>query len=396
MTEINYIKGYKVRIYPTKEQEENFNKHIGACRYVWNYFLELENENYKNGGKFIDHYDLNRKLTELKKEEGHEWLNEVSCDSLQRICGDLAKAFKRFFKKDSKYPKFKSKKRSKPNYPVRNSTTYFKTNEICMISGIGKVKYKTDFKLPLDRDTKIWNPRVSYDHGKWYISFGLSETNLVDVDYNEYENQVFNDLPDKSLVGIDLGIKTLATVAYNDKCITYPNINKSEKMRKLEKDIKHLERNVSRKYRTNGNFEKSNRIKKEEAKVAKKRRKEADIRMNHIHQITSEIIKMRPQQVVMEDLRVRNMMRNRHLSKSIQDSSFFTFIDTMRYKCSMNGIRFKQVPSNYPSSKTCSNCGYIKKDLKLKDRTYVCPECGLEIDRDYNAAINLMNYKFND
>lgn len=396
MPYVNYIRGYKIRIFPTKEQEENFNKHIGACRYIWNYFLNLENENYRNGGKFIDHYDLNRKMTDLKKDGIHGWLDKVSNSSLQLVCRDLTKAFKDFFNMITRYPKFKSKKKAKPTYPVRNDRTFFKSSSVCRISSIGDVKYKSDFDLPIGKNVKVTNARVSCKFDKWYLSFGLEEYKFVEVDYNEYENQVFNDIPDKSLVGIDLGIKTLATVAYNDQCMTYPNINKSNKMRRLEKDIKHLQRTVARKYRTHGNFIKTNNIIREERKMAKLFNKQRNIRVNHIHQITSSIIKLKPNRVVMEDLRVRNMMKNHHLASSIQSASFGSFIDTMRYKCLKNGIQFKQVPSNYPSSKTCSCCGYIKKDLKLRDRVYECPECGLSIDRDYNAAINLMNYEFVD
>jgi putative transposase len=212
----------------------------------------------------------------------------------------------------------------------------------------------------------------------------------------------------KSIIGIDLGIKTLATVAYrNNGTITYkkyPNINKSKRMRNLEKREKELQRSISRKHRTykrlnidtkDKDYKKSNRLLRVEKELGKVYKRKTDIRRNHINQITAEIVKMKPDRVVMEDLGVQKMMKNKFLAKYIQDANFNYFIDNMKYKCDWNNIEFKQVPSDYPSSKTCSCCGYIKKDLKLKDRTYVCPICGYEEDRDVNAAKNLLSYKFN-
>ncbi len=254
---------------------------------------------------------------------------------------------------------------------------------------IGEIKFKSDRELPIGKNNiKIWNGRISQELNKWYLSFELLEE-------TDYESQVIDDISDKSLIGIDLGVKELATVAVsNDDFIVYHNINKSKKMKKLEKRRKYYERSQARKYRTNGNWEKSKNILKEEDKLRKLYKKQRDIRSNYIHQVTSDIIKLKPDRVVMEDLHVRNMMKNKHLAKSIQEESFGGFIETMKYKCEWNNIEFKQVPWNYPSSKTCSCCGNIKKDLKLKDHIYICPECGFEMDRDMNAARNLMNYNF--
>lgn len=374
------IKGYRIRIYPNKEQKTLIEKHIGCCRFIWNYMLSLQNENYEKGNKYISRYDMIRSLTPLKKREEYLWLNEVSNTSLQNICTDLDKDFKGFFKKLNGYPKFKSKKKSKNIYPVCCNRFYFKDNIHIQIQMLGIVKCKTDFKVPIGKH-KFSNVRLSKELNKYFISFGL-----------ECENQV-RKLNDYSM-GIDLGVKELAAVSYGDDSLIFHNINKSSKMRKLNRELKHLQRSVSRKYEENrqGNkYIKTNNIIKLEKKIYKINRKISNIRTNYIHQITHKLVELLPKRVVMENLNVSGMMKNKHLSEAIAGQGFYRFISYMKYKCEWNGIEFIQADKFYPSSKTCSCCGKIRKDLKLSDRVFRC-ECGAEIDRDINAAINLKNY----
>ena len=374
------IKGYRIRIYPNKEQKILIEKHMGCCRFIWNYMLNLQNENYKKGNKYISRYDMIRSLTPLKKREEYLWLNEVSNTSLQNICIDLDKDFKGFFKKLNGYPKFKSKKKSKNIYPVCCNRFYFKDNIHIQIQILGIVKCKTDFKVPIGKH-KFSNVRLSKELNKYFISFGL-----------ECENQV-RKLNDYSM-GIDLGVKELAAVSYGDDSLIFHNINKSSKMRKLNRELKHLQRSVSRKYEENrqGNkYIKTNNIIKLEKKIYKINRKISNIRTNYIHQTTHKLVELLPKRVVMENLNVSGMMKNKHLSEAIAEQGFYRFISYMKYKCEWNGIEFIQVDRFYPSSKTCSCCRKVKKDLKLSDRIFKC-ECGAEIDRDINAAINLKNY----
>ena len=374
------IKGYRIRIYPNKEQKILIEKHIGCCRFLWNYMLNLQNENYEKGNKYISRYDMIRSLTPLKKQEEYSWLNEVSNTSLQNICTDLDKDFKGFFKKLNGYPKFKSKKKSKNIYPVCCNRFYFKDNIHIQIQILGIVKCKTDFKVPIGKH-KFSNVRLSKELNKYFISFGL-----------ECENQV-RKLNDYSM-GIDLGVKELAAVSYGDDSLIFHNINKSSKMRKLNRELKHLQRSVSRKYEENrqGNkYIKTNNIIKLEKKIYKINRKISNIRTNYIHQTTHKLVELLPKRVVMENLNVSGMMKNKHLSEAIAEQGFYRFISYMKYKCEWNGIEFIQADKFYPSSKTCSCCGKIRKDLKLSDRVFRC-ECGAEIDRDINAAINLKNY----
>lgn len=375
------IKSFKVRIYPTKSQEALIWKHIGSCRFIWNYMLSEQEKLYDLGERHLSAFDMINLLKPLKNDGEHEWLYEVSNTSLQIACQDLDKAYKSFFKKQSGFPKFKSRKRSKPNYPICATGFYFSEGKV-QIQKLGKVKYKTDFDLPQGRDAKFSNPRISFINGKWILTFGM-----------ECENQT-PELTEER-VGIDLGIKDLAVVAIDNESAVFHNINKSRSVRKLKRKIIYLQRSISRKYEQNrvGNkYFKTNNILRQEIKLCRLHARLSNIRSNYIHQCTHYIVSKLPCRVVMEDLNVSGMMKNKHLSKAIQEQCFFEFIRQMKYKCEWNGIEFIQVSRFYPSSKTCSNCGCIKHDLKLSDRTYSCSECGFVIDRDLNAAINLMKY----
>ena len=375
------IKSFKVRIYPTKSQEALIWKHIGSCRFIWNYMLSEQEKLYDLGERHLSAFDMINLLKPLKNDGEHEWLYEVSNTSLQIACQDLDKAYKSFFKKQSGFPKFKSRKRSKPNYPICATGFYFSEGKV-QIQKLGKVKYKTDFDLPQGRDAKFSNPRISFINGKWILTFGM-----------ECENQT-PELTEKR-VGIDLGIKDLAVMAIDNESAVFHNINKSRSVRKLKRKIIYLQRSISRKYEQNrvGNkYFKTNNILRQEIKLRRLHARLSNIRSNYIHQCTHYIVSKLPCRVVMEDLNVSGMMKNEHLSKAIQEQCFFEFIRQMKYKCEWNGIEFIQVSRFYPSSKTCSNCGCIKHDLKLSDRTYSCSECGFVIDRDLNAAINLMKY----
>ena len=382
------IKSYKIRIYPTKEQEELIWKHIGCCRFIYNQMLAKEIESYNQGEKYSGQFGMINKLPELK--EDFPWLKEVSSASLQLELGDLHTAYQNFFRRVKKkqnpgFPKFKSKKRSKAKYPVNMQRMHFEENHV-QIQKLGKVKYKTDYDLPLGKGNKFINPRIEYVKAtnKFMLSFGLEIEN---------QNPELNDYS----VGIDLGVKELAVISYDGNSKIYSNINKSKKVRDLEKRQKSLQRSISRKYEQNKQgkkFIKTKNIEREEKELLRVYSKLTNIRTNYIHQITSEIIKLHPKRVVMEDLNVSGLMKNKHLSKSIQQQKFGLFIQCMKYKCEFNGIEFIQADRFYPSSKTCSCCGAYHKDIvnSLRVRKWTCPDCGTIHDRDLNAAINLENY----
>lgn len=372
------IKSIKIRLIPIKEQEILMLKSVGVSRFTYNWGLNRWNELLQLNEKPSKFNIKNEFNNTIKKQEEYKWIKEVSAQTTAEVFDDLNKAFNNFLNKRAKYPRFKSKKKSRQSFYVRYDAIKFEDGKV-NLEKIGKVKYKTNYKIPtLD---KYVNPRCSFDGKYWYLSLGF--------DYDENQVMLNKDLS----VGIDLGIKDLAIVSHIDKPIK--NINKTAKVKKLKKRLKRLQRQVSRKYEANkcGNkFVKTNNIIKLEKQIKLLHRKLSNIRSNHIHQATNKIIKLYPYRAVMEDLAISNMMKNKHLSKSIQEQCFYEFIRQMKYKCEFNKIEFVQVPRNFPSSKQCSCCDEIKKDLKLKDRVYICDKCNLIIDRDKNASINLSNY----
>ena len=368
----------KVRIYPTKEQEQKLWQSVGTARFIYNYTLAKQEENYKNGGKFISDGIIRKELTQLKKSE-LIWLNEVSNNVTKQSVKDACKAYKRFFKSLANKPKFKSRKKSKPSF--YNDTSKLKVKEKkVLIEKVGWIK--TNEQIPID--VKYNNPRVTYDNKYWYISVG------VEVDKKQEE------LTDISL-GIDLGLKDLA-VCSDGK--VFKNINKTKEVKNLEKRLKQKQRQISRKYEINKikkggscQFIKTKNIEKLENTTKLMHRKLTNIRDNYIHQVTTSIVKTKPYRIVIEDLNVSGMIKNKHLSDSVRKQCFNKFRQYITYKAELYGIGLVIADRFYPSSKTCSECGSIKKDLKLKDRVYRCPHCGVVIDRDYNASLNLSMYK---
>ena len=376
------IKSMIIRLFPTKDQEQKMWQHIGASRFIWNYMLALQQERYKNGEKHLSAYGMNYMLTELKQKDELKWLYEVSNSMLQRTCADLAKAYDGFFKKRTGFPKFKSRKKSKPSFALADTIgkTWF-SETFVNIQNVGKVAYKTNYEVPLGNKIKFSNPRISYTaNHKWIVTVG------VDC---ESQAPILTDKP----MGIDLGVKELAVVAFGDEQIVFHNENKSKKVRQLRRKLKHLQRNLARKYRTNSSYEETNAVKELKDQIKRLYFHIANIQRDYIHQTTHALVSLLPRMVTMEDLNVKGMMKNRCNSRAIGEQCFYEFIRQMKYKCEWNGIEFFQVDRFYPSSKTCSCCGTIKKDLRQGDRTYICKECGTVIDRDYNAAINLMKYK---
>lgn len=380
------IRSYKVRIYPTKKQEVIMNKHINCCRFMWNYMLELNLKREELGLYILSGFDMSKEMTILRNQPQYSWLKDISSHSLQVICHDLEDAYKRFFNKTSRKPKFKKKDKAKRAFPARCDRTYFKNEKIVVVPVIGNIKYRTDFNFQYGRNAlKLKNPRISNVGNKWFLTFGL-EADKQDYNLNDFS------------VGIDLGIKDLAVVSYDeDKFKVYHNINKSKKVKYYKSKLKHVQRNLSRKYekRKSENFynkEMSKNEIRELEKIQYLYRRLANIRDNYIHRVTAEIVNILPKRIVIEDLRVSNMLKDKRLSEEIYEQSFYKFREYLTYKCEEKGIELVIADKYYPSSKTCSCCGNIKKNLKLSDRTYICDKCGFTIDRDLNAAINLMNY----
>ena len=364
----------KIRLYPTEVQEQKLWQSVGTARFIYNWTLARQEENYKNGGKFISDNDLRKEITQLKKSE-LSWLKEVSNNVAKQAVKDACDSYKRFFKGLSDKPRFKSRRKSKPSFYNDNCKLKVKDNAV-NIEKVGWVNIKP-YSIPLG--VKYSNPRISFDGKYWYISVGI-ERELPNV-----------ELTNES-IGIDVGVKDLAICSNG---MIFKNINKTKEVKRLKKVLKRKQRQCSNKYEKNKKgkeFVKTKNIAKLEKQIRLLHRKLANIRSNHIHQATNKIVKAKPSRVVMETLNIKGMMKNRHLAKAIQQQCLYDFKVKMKYKCEFYGIEFVEADKWFPSSKICSCCGNIKKDLKLKDRVYKC-NCGLSIDRDLNASINLSRYK---
>ncbi len=381
------IKTIRVMLLPNNKQKTKLFQYANTARFAYNWALGREQENYKNGGKFISDEYLRKEFTQLKKTSEYTWLNNISNNVTKQAIKDACEAYRDFFKGYAKSPRFKSKKHSVPKFYQDNVKIQF-TDTHVKVEGFAISKKKNKQKLNWIRlaeygriptkNMKYMNPRIKYDGLNWYITVGI-----------EYEDSYA--LPSNDGVGIDLGIKDLSICSDGS---TYKNINKSQKVNKLEKRKRRLQRSISRKYEKNkkgGSYCKTSNIIKSEKELLKLNHRLTNIRQNYLHQTTTEIVKTKPFFVVLEDLNVKGVMKNRHLSKAVQQQCFGEFRRQIEYKSAWNNIPVIIADRFFPSSKLCSCCGNIKKDLKLSDRTYKC-ECGNIIDRDYQASLNLKRY----
>lgn len=389
----------KIRLLPTKEQEILFWKSVGVARWSYNYFLSESFRVYQewladnSKPKHISEMEVRKYINNHLKKTTHTWLTEVGSNVMKQGVKDANIALHNFFRHNKGYPKFKSKKRSKPSFYV-NYESLKRTPNGFQGEKIGVVK--TSESLPkIPKGQKYVNPRITYDGRFWYLSVG----------YTVKTKQV--ELTDEK-VGIDVGLKDLATVSNsnNSHAKKYRNINKGYRIKLLEKRLKRSQRRLSRKISNNVESYSENRvptyirplevcknIQKQKHIIQGLYRKLSNIRTNYIHQVTAEIVKNKPSRIVLEDLNIKWMMKNRHLSKSVANSKWNEFRRQIEYKTGLYGIEVVIADRFYPSSKTCSCCGNIKKDLKLSDRVYRCDCCGNVIDRDINASINLARYQ---
>ena len=383
----------KIKLKPTKEQEILFWKSAGTARWAYNYFLAESERHYqeyldgKHEKKTLNEGDVRKYINNVLKKTTHTWLKEVGSNVMKQAVKDANEARDRWFKGISGKPKFKTRHKSKISFYV-NYESLKRVEGGFQGEKIGFVK--TTQPLPkLTGNQKYSNPRISYDGKNWFLSVGY------EIDEEEVE------LSNESL-GIDVGVKELAVCSNGS---VYKNINKSKEVKRLERKLKREQRKLSRKLEANTlKRDKNNRpiyktplremknIQKQNQVIRQLHKRLTNIRTNHLHQATAEIVKTKPSRIVMETLNIKGMMKNKHLSKAIGQQKLYEFKRQIQYKCKKYGIEFVEADMWYPSSKTCSCCGVIKSDLKLKDRIFKC-ECGFILDRDLNAAINLANYQ---
>ena len=380
------IETIKVQLRPNNKQLTKLFQYAGCSRFAYNWTISREQENYKLGNKFLSDNELRKEFTQLKKHKEYQWLSKISNNVTKQAIKDACNSYKRFFKGLSKYPKFKSKKNSKQSFyqdgvKIQFTNTHVKVEGFTMSHRKNKQKLnwiKLREKGRIPTNCKSMNPRITYDGLHWFVSVS------IDVEDN-------TDIPSNEGVGIDLGLKDLAICSDGH---TYKNVNKTQKVKKIEKRKRRLQRSISRKYNMNKrgeSYKKTSNIIKREKELLKLSKRLTNIRHNHLHQITSEIVKRKPSFICIEDLNVSGMMKNKHLSKAIQQQGLYEFRRQIEYKSDWNNITVIVADRYFPSSKLCSCCGEIKKDLKLSDRIYRC-DCGNIIDRDYQASLNLKQH----
>ena len=374
------LKSFKTEINPTEEQKVKIRKTIGTCRYIYNFYLAHNKELHDNGEKFMSGKSFSVWLNNeyLPKNPDKLWIKEVSSKSVKRSIENGCVAFTRFFKHQSAFPNFKKKGKSDVKmYFVKNNPKDCRCERHRMnIPSLGWVRMKEKGYVPTTKDGYvIKSGHVSIKADRYYVSV------LIEIPNNKIADN------SNEGIGIDLGLKDFAIVS-NGK--TYKNINKSAKLKKLEKQLIREQRSLSRKYENLKKGESTQRanIQKQKLKVQKVHHKIDDIRTDYINKTIAEMVKTKPSYITIEDLNVSGMMKNKHLSKAVASQKFYEFRTKLQAKCKENGIELRVVDRWYPSSKTCHCCGAIRKDLKLSDRIFEC-DCGYIEDRDFNAALNL-------
>ena len=374
------LKSFKTEINPSEEQKVKIRKTIGTCRFIYNFYLAHNKELHENGKKFMSSNKFRVWLNNeyVPKHPEYSWIKEAYSKAVTQAVNNGQTAFTRFFNHKSAFPRFKKKGKSDVKmYFVKNNPKDCRCERHRInIPSLGWVRIKEKGYIPTTKDGYvIKSGHVSIKADRYYVSV------LIEIPDNRIANN------SNEGIGIDLGLKDFAVVSNGT---SYKNINKSAKLKKLEKQLIREQRSLSRKYenvKKGGPTQRAN-IQKQRLKVQKLHHRIDNIRTDYINKTIAEIVKTKPSYITIEDLNVSGMMKNKHLSKAVASQKFYEFRTKLQAKCNENGIELRVVDRWFPSSKTCHCCGAIKKDLKLSDRTFTC-DCGYIEDRDFNAALNL-------
>ena len=384
------LKSFKTEIKPTQEQIVKINKTIGTCRYLYNFYLAHNKELYDKGEKFMSAKSFSVWLNNeyIPDNQDKSWIKEVSSKAAKQSLENANRAFSRFFKGQSGFPRFK--KKSNQDVKMYFVKTDAKAVIRCerhriKIPTLGWVRLKEKGYIPTTKQGYvIKSGTVSCKAGRYYVSVLIDVPDTGKIRLNDFG------------LGIDLGVKEFAVISDG---VIKKNINKTAKLKKLEKKLKRNQRCLSRKYedlkkrnnKMKGEATRQN-IQKQVLKVQKLHHRIDNIRTDYINKTIAEIVKTKPSYITIEDLNVKGMMKNRHLSKAVASQKFYEFRTKLEKQCKESGIELRVVDRFYPSSKLCHCCGFIKKDLKLSDRIYKC-DCGYTCDRDFNASLNLRDAK---
>lgn len=390
----NLLKAFKTEIQLTRSQKEKIIQSIGICRFLYNAYIAYNRKLYhlyqrgirdEHQNHFVSAYDFDKYVNHKLKKK-FPWLNQCGAKARKKILMNAESAFNRFFAGKTSFPRFKKKARQdvKLYFPRNNSGDWKIWRHKVMIPTLKQVRLKEFGYLP--RGVNIKNGYVSHEAGRFYVSV-TAEIQETSAYKNDAENSHHSETEG---IGIDLGIKKLAFVSTG---AMFQNINKTSKVKRLEKRLRREQRRLSRKYECNtkkgGKPAASANIEKKRLSVQKLYQRLKNIRMNHENQVIHVLVKQKPRFIAIEDLNIKGLMKNRHLAKSIRDERFYTFVLKLKRKAKIIGIELRVVNRYFPSSKRCHACGHIHRELKLRDRIYRCPVCGYTADRDFNAALNL-------
>ena len=393
------LKAFKTEIAPSKEQNKKIIRSIGIARFLYNQYIAYNKKLYKMYQRglldsrqkhFVTAKDFDKYVNHNLKIK-LPWIDECGSKARKKALVNAENAFKRFFDGLAGFPRFKKKSNQdvKLYFPKNNKGDWRIWRHKLMIPTLKQVRLKEFGYLPVG--AKVTNGTVSCKAGRFYVSV------VIDIDekseYNKDLEASYHITTDG--IGIDLGVKDLATVSNGN---TFKNINKSSKVKRLEKRLRREQRRLSRKYefrKKKGGITAtaSANIDKQKLKVQKIHHRIDTIREDYENKVIHEIVKQKPRFITMEDLNVKGMMKNKHLAKAVAAQRFNLMLTKLKRKAQIIGIEFRTVDRFYPSSKTCHTCGHTNKGLKLKDRVYICPKCGYIEDRDFNAALNLRDAK---
>ena len=370
------LRGQTVILYPTEEQEQMFRKCLGLARFSYNYLKTIDDDRVRNGIKRLTQNEMEKKLVELKQTEGYEWMKELPSDVHKKAAADFADAKLKSKKQvgHQGQTRYKSKKDSEQSFYCEYRKTKVKKGKKVFISKIGEVK--TSRQIP--RGVGLHNPRVIKKGNKWYLSFGIDK---------EIKKQELTE----EVIGIDMGLTHLAITSEGKK---YDNPNRSKKIRDLEKRKKEYQKMMSRRYDKEKKIsEQSKRYYRAKAKHADICEKLTNIRKDVRHKISRDIVNTRAKTIVLEDLNIKGMMKNKKLSKAIGEAGWYTLGMYIKYKAEEQGTEVIKADRFYASSRICSCCGEKKQgDFPLSTREWECSNCKMKHDRDVNAAINLKQY----
>ena len=365
-------KAYKYKIKPNQQQEELLSKFFGCVRYIYNWGLNAKTSAYKENGKVVGYIQLAKELTSLKQHQDHKWLNECTTEALQQSLRCLDNAFTAFFRKKTKYPRFKSKKHTRVSVKFINHVYFDFDNWTVRLPKLGKVKLCKN--RTFDQSTcKQGTCTVSKDHcGTYWCVITVDDLQPIPT-----KAKLVKD----NAIGVDLGIKDYAILSDGTKFANPKHLEKAQR------NLAHLQKVFARKDKDSKNYERM-RI-----KVANCHRSITNQRNDFLHKLSTHLVS-NYDVICLEDLNVKGMEQNHHLARAIQGASWSEFVRQLEYKSEWYGKNILFIGRFEPSSKLCHKCGYINQELQLKDREWICPVCGEHLDRDVNAAINIKEIAF--